>query len=458
MGLTAVAVYSTHLFQPFDPDGSTTVGWFIHYPGILRVFTTNLAYNNHLLFSFLEKLIYEASGENQGEAILRILPIAASGASVGLLTAAITRYWGALRGIAAGLLLATNVLFVAQASNVVRGYSMIVFFAIASTLVLVRMTRVETPTRGDTIAYVLLVVAGIVTHVFMLPLVILQAGYVLARDRLDARWIKTFAGAGALGLVFYVFVAKDMITDNGLGRHFWPGFPNDVLHDWLGGTTISVVIGSVLLVIAAITIGWRREWLYVGIPLVAMLLFVWVIWQPYNLGTRFFMWAIPAVGVAIVYATSPIPGPVVPRVRHDRLAGLGAGRRLVRARVRGQAGRSDRATTPRRRQAGVLPWVRRRSARRLHEPDAFVDIRPEHTEDLKDCDDVVVLVKETIPRSMFVALDAALPLQVDPAGGGERDDLLEGADPPAHAVNACVTARRRRTCRSCSGCRCGSPR
>ena len=74
---------STQLFQPFDADGSTTVGWFIHHPGILRIFTTNQAYNNHLLFSFLEKLIYLASGENQGEAVLRILPIAMSGASVG---------------------------------------------------------------------------------------------------------------------------------------------------------------------------------------------------------------------------------------------------------------------------------------------------------------------------------------------------------------------------------------
>ena len=412
VGLAAVAVYSTHLYQPFDPDGSTTVGWFIHYPGILRVFTTNLAYNNHLLFSFLEKLIYEASGENQGEAILRILPIAASGASVGLLTAAITRYWGALRGIAAGLLLATNVLFVSQASNVVRGYSMIVFFAIASTLVLVRMTRVATPTRGDTIAYVLLVAAGIVTHVFMVPLLILQAGYVLARDRLDARWIKTFAGAGALGLVFYVFVAKDMVTDNGLGRHFWPGFPNDVLHDWLGGTTISVVIGSVLLVIAAITVGWRREWLYVGIPLVAMLVFAWVIWQPYNLGTRFFIWAIPAVAVAVVYATRRYPALLF-------LVFV-----MIVSQVWVQVGdwyEPEFAHKP----AGAIVQRRHDAGKQVcslgfgggplagyTEPDAFVDIRPEHTEDLKDCDDVVVLVKETIPRSMFVALDARYPYKL----------------------------------------------
>jgi hypothetical protein len=412
VGLAAVAVYSTQLFQPFDPDGSTTVGWFIHYPGILRVFTTNQAYNNHLLFSFLEKLIYKASGENQGEAILRILPIAASGASVGLLTAAITRYWGALRGIAAGLLLATNVLFVSQASSVVRGYSMIVFFGIASTLVLVRMTRVETPTQRDTIAYVLLVAAGIVTHVFMVPLVILQAGYVLARDRLDVRWIKTFAGAGALGLVFYVFVAKDMITDNGLGRHFWPGFPNDVLHDWLGGTTVAVVIGSILLVMAAITVGWRREWLCVGLPLVGMLVFAWLIWQPFNLGTRFFMWAIPAVAVGVVYATRRYPALLL-------LVFV-----MIVSQVWVQVGdwyEPELAHKP----AGAIVQRRHDAGKRVcsvgfgggplagyTEPNAYVEIRPEHTEDLKGCDDVVVLVKETIPESMFVALDARYPYKL----------------------------------------------
>jgi hypothetical protein len=411
-GLASVAVYSTQLFQPFDADGSTTVGWFIHHPGILRTFTTNQAYNNHLLFSFLEKLIYLASGENQGEAVLRILPIVASGASVGLLAGAVTRYWGALRGIAAGLLLATNVLFVTQASYVVRGYSMLVFFAIASTLVLLRMTRDETPRRADTIAYVLLVAAGIVTHVFMVPLVILQAAYVLGRDRLDVRRIKTFAVAVALGLVFYVFVAKDMVTDNGLGRHFWAGLPNDLLHDWLGGTTIAVVLGSALLVVAAVTIGWRREWLFVGIPLIGMLVFAWVIWQPYNLGTRFFMWAIPAVAVGVVYATRRYPALLL-------LVFV-----MIGSQIWVQVGdwhepefahKAAGAIVQRRHDAGTRVCSVGFGGGPLAgytEPNAFVEIRPEYTEDLEDCDDVVLLVSDAVPQSMVSALNKRYPFKL----------------------------------------------
>ena len=44
--------------------------------------------------------------------------------------------------------------------------------------------------------------------------------------------------------------------------------------------------------------------------------------------------------------------------------------------------------------------------------NAFVEIRPEHTEDLKECDDVVVLVTEMIPRSMLSAIDARYPYKL----------------------------------------------
>ena len=258
----------------------------------------------------------------------------------------------------------------------------------------------------------LLVAAGIVTHVFMVPLVILQGAYVLGRGRLDVRWIKTFVGAVALGLVFYVFVAKDMVTDNGLGRYFWAGFPNDLLHDWLGGTTVAVVIGLALLVVTAVTIGWRREWLFVGIPLVAMLLFAWVIWQPYNLGTRFFMWAIPTVAVGVVYATRRYPALLLlvfvmiasqiwvqvgnwyePEFAH-KAAGAIVQRRHDAGEQVCSVGFGD----------GPLAGYT--------EPNAFVAIRPEHTEDLKECDDVVLLVSEAVPRSMFVRAGRALPYKL----------------------------------------------
>ena len=308
-----------------------------------------------------------------------------------------------------GLLLATNVLFVSQASSVVRGYSMLVFFALSSTLVLLRMVRVATPTRWDTTAYVVLASAGIVTHIFMVPLVILQAAYVLGRHRLDVRWIKTFAAAGAIGFLGYVAVAKDMATDNGLGRRFWLEFPGELVHAWLGGTAVAVAIGAVLLIVAAVTIGRRREWLFVGIPLVVMLGFAWLIWQPYALGTRFFMWAIPAVAVGVVYATRKYPALLV----------------LVFVMIVAQVWvQVDGWYTPEfaHKAAGAIVQNRHDSGVRVcsvgfgggplsgyTEPGAFVDIRPEHTEDLKQCDDVVVLVTEMIPQKMLTALDERYP-------------------------------------------------
>ena len=129
VGLAAVAVYSTRLFQPFDPDGATNVGWYIHYPGVLRIFRTNTAYSNHLLFTLRGEVcvlgLREQPRRSHPESCSdRIRRCERRFAHRGHHPS-----WGVLRGIAAGLVLGTNLMFVSQAAAI-RGYSMVVFFAL----------------------------------------------------------------------------------------------------------------------------------------------------------------------------------------------------------------------------------------------------------------------------------------------------------------------------------------
>ena len=200
-----------------------------------------------------------------------------------------------------------------------RGYSIVVLCTIVSSLFILRMRRTDHPALGDKVGYVAFAAAGIATHVFMMPVVVLQAGFVFAARRVTRRWLTLFVLACVLGVVPYVVGREDMLT-GGTGRQFWLGFPLRLSYELFGGATnppirttslVAVILTAALLVVAAFTIGWRREWLFVGGPAVALILFWWLIAQSVGLGTRYFIWALPAVAVACVFAARRHPALLV---------------------------------------------------------------------------------------------------------------------------------------------------
>ena len=174
-GAVTFGVYLVGSGRSYDYDSSETVGSFIATPSLLDPFRRQLVYNNHPLFSFLDHLVYSAGGRSALD--LRILPILFGAAVVAIVVAWCAERWGIVAAATAGLVLGANSSF-AELSRSVRGYSLL--SAVVSTLLVDRL--LTKPRRSLSAAYIVVVAAGIATHVYMLLVLLGQIGIVVARS------------------------------------------------------------------------------------------------------------------------------------------------------------------------------------------------------------------------------------------------------------------------------------
>src|SRR5687768_2711489 len=84
VGAAVVAFYAIGAGRAFNLDAAATVANFVVTPSLLDPFTEQIVYNNHVLFSFVDHLVYSATGSSD-EAVLRALPIVAAGLALGVL-------------------------------------------------------------------------------------------------------------------------------------------------------------------------------------------------------------------------------------------------------------------------------------------------------------------------------------------------------------------------------------
>jgi hypothetical protein len=271
-------------------DESVTIGAFIGR-GWLVPFTRQRLHNNQPMFSFLENLVWFAGGRS--ELVFRLLPAVVFGLAVALLTGWTTRRWGALAGAAAMMVMVTHPMVV-DFSRQVRGYSLVLLAAIASTLLVDRLLRQP----GDvwaSVGYMLLIGIGIATHLYAGALVLGHVGLVVSSRRLSWWWIVRWAVGGGLGLLAYVAIPP---TD--VRRGFQSSFPADATWDLLGATWLSVVVLGACTVAFLAT--HRRVWLMVALPLLATA----YVWRGAELATihpRYFLWVVPGLAVAAAWAT-----------------------------------------------------------------------------------------------------------------------------------------------------------
>jgi Dolichyl-phosphate-mannose-protein mannosyltransferase len=337
--VAAIATFAAYLpgaGRSLSYDGGVTVGRFVVTPSLWDPFYRQTAENNHVLFSFLEHVVYSASGRHS-DAVLRLLPMAAGAATVGLVAAALWARYGPAPAVAGSLVLAVNPMF-ASLSRDVRGYSLLTLCAVGSSLLLMRGLR--RPTDATVLAYVVVAAAGVATHLYMHVVLLAHLGIVLARCR--PRWLVRIAMAVLLGDVVYLRIAGVMWRHRGTGR-FNASFPFDLVRGLVGGTWPTVVVLFPSLLIAAVL--WRRrDAVAVTVPLIVALAAVWLVVQPLYLYSRFFVWLVPGIAWGVASAVRRVPWMAAvavvaaalsvltmrPDYRRDPLA-LHAGARLVDA-------------------------------------------------------------------------------------------------------------------------------
>jgi len=300
-GLTVI-VYLVGSGRAFGLDAAVTVHRFVATGSLLDPFRRQLVYNNHVLFSFADHVVYSVT-RSTDEHVLRLFPVLCCGLAIGVATTATARQLGALPAITLAALLASNPILVSSGRDA-RGYSLLLLACVCSTLLLLRLRAGERG-RGTQAMYALAIAAGVATHLYALAMLPMHAA-VLGRDRDGLRRCLPLAIAGAgVGLVAYAGIASTMLHAH-RGRQFQPDFPSMLIRALLGGTwlttaTLLVPLGAGVLVLR------RRP----GAPsaAAAAVMIVAATWlgAPQDLYPRFFIWLVPAVAFVVAAGVARHP-------------------------------------------------------------------------------------------------------------------------------------------------------
>ncbi|MBV8159809.1 MAG: glycosyltransferase family 39 protein [Acidimicrobiia bacterium] len=306
-GAATAAFYGIGAGRAFGWDASNTVGHFVATRSLLDAFRAQRGFNNHVLFSALEHVVFTVTG-SQDERLLRILPIAFGAAVVGLLSWLVARRLGGVPGAVAGLVVAANPVAI-QEFREVRGYSLVVLCALVSTVLFVRLRRQRPPSRALVAGYCVVSALGVATHLSMVGVLGVQAA-VVCRDRHSVpTWVPRLAAAVALG----VAIAAVPLW-RGFGTHqsrvFRPWFPLTLPYDLLGGEGVAFTALAPVVVFGVWKLRARRA---VWRALAATAVIVLAAWAagPAGLFTRYFLWLLPAVGVAAAVAVARRPALVI---------------------------------------------------------------------------------------------------------------------------------------------------
>jgi hypothetical protein len=309
LGALTFAVYMVGSNRSFGYDAAATFANFVATPSLWDAFAvrsviptipvTQVATNDHVLVSFVSHLIFTATGA-RSEVVYRVLPALAGGATVGVATAFLARRFGLLAGLAAGLFVATDPLFVDNSRDL-RGYSLAALGSVAGTLLLGSRW-----TRPRLAAYALVMGLAIAAQLFAAVVLLCHGAWVLAGRsqarawRLAPGWLAAGAiGAGANASIYYL-----ELTRHGLPPPlFDPTFPRDLVLFLLGAPVLPAVALWIPVTALGLWVARREPGLWVGVAVVVVVVLVlWLAVRPAFLYPRFFVLLVPGAAYLVASA------------------------------------------------------------------------------------------------------------------------------------------------------------
>jgi len=287
--------------RSFGYDAAATFANFIATPSIWDAFAvrsviptipvTQVATNDHVLVSLLSHLIYSATG-SRSEVLYRFFPALAAGGTVALSTTALSRRFGLLAGICAGLYIATDPLFVDNSRDL-RGYSLAALGSVAGTLILT-----GTWSRWRLVAYAVVMGLAMAAQLFVGVVLLCHLAWLVSERswprlrQLAPAWI----AAALIGLGANAHIQVMEYTQHGLPPPvFYPTYPRDLIL-FIIGAPVLLPVG---LWLAAAGLGlWtqrRAAWLWASLAVIAAaVLVLWLGLKPAFLYPRFFIFLVPA--------------------------------------------------------------------------------------------------------------------------------------------------------------------
>src|SRR5256885_13210971 len=242
LGLLTFAFYMIGSNRSFGYDAAATFANFVATPSIWDAFAvrsviptipvTQVATNDHVLLSLVSHLIYSATG-SRSEVVYRLIPALAAGATVGVSTSVLTRRFGVLAGVCAGLYIATDPLFVDNSRDL-RGYSLAALGSVVATLLLPIQGEGsgEAGQTGRLVAYAVIMGLAISAQLFAGVVLLLHISWILTRRskhevlQLAPAWI----AALVIGVTANATIQVTELTQHGLPpQMFNPTFPSDTV-------------------------------------------------------------------------------------------------------------------------------------------------------------------------------------------------------------------------------------
>ncbi|MHB8588340.1 MAG: hypothetical protein ACYDA0_05735 [Candidatus Dormibacteraceae bacterium] len=301
LGGATAAFYLIGSNRSFGYDAAATFANFVATPSLWDAFALHrvlptvpikgVASNDHVLLSFLSHVIYSATG-SRSEAVYRLVPVLAAGGAVGVTTGVLTRRFGVVAGICAGLFIATDPLFVDNSRDL-RGYSLAALGAVLATLILAGKWS-----RWRLVAYALLMGLAISAQLFAIVVLLMHAAWIATRGswpqarQLAPAWIS----AAAIGVAANANIQVMELFQHGYPASiFYPTFPRDLAF-FLVGAPVLLPLG--LWLSTAVLGLWTlrsERWLWAAIAVVvAVVALLWLGLQPAYLYPRFFVFLVPA--------------------------------------------------------------------------------------------------------------------------------------------------------------------
>jgi hypothetical protein len=320
LGVATAAAYLVGANRSYGYDAAATFANFVATPSLWDAFAIHsvlptvpiklVASNDHVLLSFLSHLIYSLTG-SRSEVVYRLVPALAAGGTVGLTTTVLSRRFGLVAGICAGLFIASDPLFV-ENSRDLRGYSLAALGAILATLILSGRW-----TRWRLVAYALVMGLAIAAQLFAAVVLLMHVAWIATRGswpelrQLAPAWIAVAAIGAAANANIQVM---ELFQHGYPPSIFYPDFPRDLVF-FLVGAPVLLPLGLWLSTGALGLWTLRRErWLWAAIAVVAVVVAVlWLGLRPAFLYPRFFIFLIPGCAylMAAAIARWKVLAPVV---------------------------------------------------------------------------------------------------------------------------------------------------
>jgi hypothetical protein len=320
LGAATAAAYLIGSSRSYGYDAAATFANFIATPSLWDAFAVHsvlptiplkfVASNDHVLLSLLSHLIYSTTG-SRSEVVYRLIPAIAAGAVVSVTSAALSRRFGTLAGVCAGLYIATDPLFVDNSRDV-RGYSLAALGSVVATMILAGRW-----TRRRLLLYGLVLGLAIAAHVFAAVVLLAHVAWIASRRSKQQvlQLLPAWLAAGLIGVAANANIQVMELLQHGFPPSlFYPTFPRDLVF-FLLGAPVLVPLG---LWLATAGLGlWaerKQPWLWAAIAAVtAVVAVLWLGLRPAYLYPRFFLFLVPGCAylVAAAIARWKVLAPIV---------------------------------------------------------------------------------------------------------------------------------------------------